>query len=206
MKRRQGIFVLALSLLTLGYASGDSIWDRREPRSAFLFSDGRARRIGDTLTILISEVTGINNNDQRQMNKNTATSGSFGFKGDTKAGKLARDASIDFNANGTSNRTFNGKSQYTANDSMTDRIAVTVVDVLPNGNLVVEGFRRRLVEGEDRTVRVTGIVRPDDITLQNLVPSQVVANFQIQYVGKGPDSHFVNQNYLGRILNLLWPF
>ena len=67
--------------------------------------------------------------------------------------------------------TFAGTAQNTANRVFTDRMAVTVVDVMPNGNLVVEGYRSRVVEGEERLLRITGIVRPADIQVGNVIPS-----------------------------------
>ena len=113
---------------------------------------------------------------------------------------------MDASVNNTSRRQFNGSAQLTSDRSFTDRITVTVVDVMPNGNLVVEGYRSRVVAGEQRMLRVTGIVRPTDIGAQNTVQSQFMANFRISYLGRGPESSFVNQSYLGRAMNLLWPF
>ena len=85
-------------------------------------------------------------------------------------------------------------------------MTVTVIDVLPNGNLLIEGTRRRVVSGEERMLRVSGMVRPSDITVNNLVESQFIANFQVSYGGKGTDSRFTNQGWFSRIVNHVWPF
>ena len=70
----------------------------------------------------------------------------------------------------------------------------------------VEGNKRVVVSGEERIIRISGIVRPIDISLTNTVSSTTLANFAISYTGKGPQSRFTNQNYLSKILNYVWPF
>jgi flagellar L-ring protein FlgH len=199
-------FTLIIVVLLPSVAGADSIWDRREPRSAYLFYDNRARRIGDLLTVVILETTGIANNDQKQLSKDTKAGSVFNFKGATKGGKMSRDGQVDFDASGSSTRSFDSKSQLSIDQSFTDKMSAIVIDVLPNGNLVVEGFKQVIVGGEVRTIRISGIVRPIDISLANLVLSQAIANFQITYLGNGPTSRYVNQGWLGRVFNYIWPF
>jgi flagellar L-ring protein precursor FlgH len=85
-------------------------------------------------------------------------------------------------------------------------LAVTVVDVLPNGNLVIEGYRSRVVSGEERVLRITGVVRPADVAVGNIVPSGAVANFRITYLGRGPATRTTKQGWLTRINSALRPF
>jgi flagellar L-ring protein precursor FlgH len=194
--------LIALSPLAV---HGDSIWERRDPR-ALLFVDSRARRVGDVLSIVIQETTGIAHKDELQTSKDTAMGGILSYKGDSSSGKGSRAGALDFSVSGSSTRSFDGKSQYNIDHSFADQVGVTVIDVLPNGNLVVEGLRRITVGPEERTIRISGIVRPNDISLANTVVSQAVANFQITYVGKGAETRFSTQGYWGRALNILWPF
>jgi flagellar L-ring protein precursor FlgH len=105
-----------------------------------------------------------------------------------------------------SKRQFNGSAQLSSDRRFADRITVTVVDVHPNGNLVIEGYRSRMVAGEQRVLRITGIVRPTDINGQNTVESRFVANFHVSYLGKGPESNFVNQGWLSKLFNRIWPW
>jgi flagellar L-ring protein FlgH len=187
-------------------ARADDVWDRRDPRAAFLFYDNRARAIGDLLTVAIDETTAAAEKEERALDKGTNTSNAFKFNGKTSAGSAGRDGAVDASASNTSRRQFNGSAQLTTDRRFTDRITVTVVDVMPNGNLVIEGLRGRVVAGEQRVLRVTGIVRPADIGAQNTVQSQFISNFKISYLGRGPESAFVNQGYLSRVMNILWPF
>lgn len=195
---KRWLFVLlaaAVAVAPVGRA--DSIWERRDPRYANLFQDVRARNIGDILTIVVSENTVANEQDQRNMRKTTFADALFGWGTKGQPGQLL---------SGTSDRRFDGTAQVSTNRVFTDRLAVTVVDMMPNGNLVFEGYRSRVVEGEERVLRITGVVRQYDIGVGNVVPSSAVANFRISYLGRGPESRFVNQNYLGRIINHVWPW
>jgi flagellar L-ring protein precursor FlgH len=171
-----------------------------------LFVDNRARRLGDLLTVVIQETTGIGNNDERKASKDTNAGGAFNFKGSSTAGQLSRAAQIDLAITGSATRGIDGKSQYTVDQNFQDRMTVTVMDVLPNGNLVVEGYRRRIVSGEERLMCVTGVVRPIDISIANTVQSQSIANFNISYLGKGAESAYTSPGLLGRFFNCFWPF
>ena len=78
------------------------------------------------------------------------------------------------------------------------------IDVAPNGNLIIAGRRRQVVAGEVRTLLVTGSVREPDITPNNTVRSQFIANFKVCYEGDGPETHFSNQGWGSRIINRIW--
>jgi flagellar L-ring protein FlgH len=183
----------------------DSIWDRRDPRSANLFQDNRARNVGDVLVVLVTETTVASGQDQRTMTRTTGSSGQVQFLNSGQVGADATGTTLNFPTQ-TTNRQFTGNAQATTNQTFTDRMAVTVVDVLPNGNLVVEGYRSRVVQGEERVLRITGVVRPADVAVGNVVPSGSVANFRVSYLGRGPSTRMTKQGYLGRIGNLIWPF
>jgi len=198
------LLAIVVSLSTLASIRADSIWARRDPRM-LLFVDNRARRVGDLLTVVIQETTGIDNKDQRQLNKATNAGGAFNFKGSSTAGQLSRAAQIDLAITGSATRGFDGNSQYSVDQNFQDRMNVTVMDVLPNGNLVVEGYRRRIVSGEERLMCVTGVVRPIDISIANTVQSQSIANFNISYLGKGAESAYTSPGLLGRFFNCFWP-
>lgn len=194
----------------------DSLWERRDPRYANLFQDNRARNVGDTLTVLITETTVANEQEQRSLNRATGSSGNLqvfggapvlagGAGGAATGGTLAAPGvGFTFPSQAT-NLTFTGNAQVTSNRVFTDRMGVTVVDVMPNGNLVVEGYRSRVMAGEERVLRITGVARPADIGVGNVIPSGNVANFRISYLGCGPAARTTRQGYLGRLGNLLRP-
>ena len=170
----------------LGFA--DSIWDRRDPRAAYLFIDNKARHVGDLLTVVVNESTDASNTEQRKMAKDTAASGKFNFAGKTSGGTGGQAAAAALSIDQSADRSFQGSAQYQSNRQLLDGLMVTVVDVLPNGNLVVEGSRRRKVSNETRWLRVTGVVRPNDIGIPNTINSQSIADINIVYEGGGPES------------------
>jgi len=207
-RRRYHCLLPLLQVLALWTATSraDSIWERRDQRSAFLFTDTRARQVGDLLTVVIRESTDIDQREKRALDKKHETSGVFNFKGKITGNISSKSAAADFNAFSDSQRKFDGKAEYTSEREFVDRITVTVVDVFPNGNILIEGSRRRLVSGEERTLHVSGIVRPQDIGLGNVIESRFISNFQVRYEGKGAESRFVNQGWFSRMVNHVWPF
>jgi flagellar L-ring protein precursor FlgH len=208
--RRWCFALLGFAAVALGVGRADSLWDRRDPRYAFLFQDNRARSIGDTLTVTISETTVTNEQDARNTNRTTRGSGSITFfdrfrtpatAGNGGGGGGAAGQTLFQTPTQQTASNFAGTSQNTTNRVFTDRLAVTVVDVLPNGNLVVEGFRSRVVQGEERVLRITGIVRPADVQVGNIVPSGSIANFRISYLGRGPTTNVTKPGIVTRVAN-----
>lgn len=198
--------ICTLSLLVFGICNGSSaqsLWQHRTDSRVFMFSDTRAHGVGDVVTIIIRENTDVDNKDKRAADKATDTGGTFDFNGSTSGGGTA---SATFDSKATSNRKFDGTSAYKVEQEFSDRLTVAVLDLQPNGNLVVGGRRQVVVSGEARTLVVTGVVRPYDVARNNTVQSQFVGNLEMHYEGKGPESHFSNQGWLGRIGNKIWPF
>jgi flagellar L-ring protein FlgH len=200
--------LLAATAIPCGTVHADSIWDRRDQRSGYLWMDNRARRIGDTLTVTINEITDATNTEQRTMKKDTAASGKFDFSGQTgnAASATTKLASTSVAADNSSDRSFQGSANFQTNRQLTDAMQVTVIDVLPNGNIVIEGWRRRWIADENRLLRVTGVVRPNDIDVTNTISSQVIAGFNIDYATGGVESRFTGQGWMGRFTNKIWPY
>ena len=186
-------------------ARADSIWERREQRSAFLFVDNRARRVGDLLTVTVKESTGAKNNEERTLDKGTSAAGKMDFSGKTGSDGASRSATAAVSAKQSSDRSFQGSAGYESDRLLVDQMTVTVTDVLPNGNLVIEGYRKRVVSNETRLLRVTGIVRPNDIEGPNVIESKYIANFNLVYEVAGVETRFTNQGWLGRATNRIWP-
>jgi flagellar L-ring protein precursor FlgH len=184
-----------------------TLWDRRSQNMSTMFHDYRARNPGDVLTVFIEETTGFDAQEKREMDKKSTSDVNFGGTGSTSglAGVLAAFG-YSFDANHSAARTFAGNNNSSIDRKFTDRMSFIVVDVLPNGNLVVEGYRSRMITREMRTLHLQGIVRPSDIGPYNTLQSQFLANLRILYEGKGPESSYTNNGWGGRIFNKIWPF
>ncbi len=205
IRTRKYLFALAV-FAAIPSARADSIWDRRDPRAAYLFQDNRARAVGDILSIAITETTTSNDREQRAGDRRTRNDAALNITGNYQVGSApGNSGSVIGSGNSDLRRRFDGTSQLTTDRRFVDRMAVTVVDVLPNGNLVFEGYRMRVIAGEERALRVTGVVRAADIGAQNTVLSQYVANFKISYVGRGSQTEFTSQGFFGRMMNHVLP-
>lgn len=207
MKRRAYLLTVLVFLLVVGCVWSDSLWERRNPYQSYLFQDTRARHVGDLLTIMVREATLFDGKEDRKMKKDHKNTTDLSLQMESQAGeKTNRSFEGNFDWQAQSSRELNGKADYKSDRTFTDRMTVRVVQVQSNGNLIVEGFRTRIVQGEERTLLVTGIVRPIDIGASNIVQSQYVGNLKMTYVGKGPETSYTTNGWLGKIVNVLWPF
>jgi flagellar L-ring protein precursor FlgH len=203
---RLGLVGVAMGFGALAWA--DSIWDRHDPWSAFLFRDTRAWQTGDLLTLLVRETTVFDGRDNRQLRRKTFTSGIFKFRatGGSSGAPFSSGSNANLDTSLNSDRNLEVKTDYKTDRTFLDRVTVKVVAVEPNGNLIVEGFRRRVVTGEERLVRITGYVRPYDVTPLNTVESHLVGNFNVSYIGRGQETNTLTSGWFGRVGNRIWPF
>lgn len=169
-----------------------------------LFEDYAARRVGDILTIKLTEETAAkkkaDNSEVKQSNVSVTAPTLFGM-----ASKAVLGHSLETEFNAT--RTFEGQGDAQQSNSLKGSISVTVVEVLPNGNLKVRGEKRVTLNDGDEFVRVSGIVRPIDIDTSNSLPSSKLADATIMYTGEGAVADTSKVGWIGRILlNPLFPF
>ena len=196
------IFVAFLLLCTTCSRAG-SIWAKRDKNMRAIYADDVARRIGDVLTIKITEDSKVDNKAKRDLQKKTDRSSSFD-------GKLNIDHVLPsipgFTMDATTSNELKSKADYKDERSFIDSITVVVMDVLPNGNLIVMGTRRRNIAGDIQNIEVSGIVRPSDIEFDNTVKSEQVADFNIITKNGGVSAPYTRPGWLGRIFDILWPF
>ncbi|MGE0388340.1 MAG: flagellar basal body L-ring protein FlgH [Gammaproteobacteria bacterium] len=179
-----------------------------------LFEDLRARRIGDLLTIRLTESTNATKSSNTKISKDTSatidnptilgTSPSFSLPG---ALPLASTTGNTLESNLSSSHDFEGKGDSSQSNRLTGDITVTVADVLPNGNLVVRGEKRLNLNQGNEYVKIEGIVRPLDIGADNTVLSTKVADATIVYSGDGAQADANKLAWLARFfISALLPF
>jgi flagellar L-ring protein FlgH len=208
--RTKWIFVALLLLVTaVGRLPAQTLWDRRDFSTVTMFHDYRARNVGDVLTVIIEETTGADAQEKRNMEKatnNTLNLNATATRSGTALQQVLTSFGFTANSQVQSDRSFQGTNNTTIDRKFTDRMSFVVVYVLPNGNLIVEGCRQRMITHEMRTLRLRGIVRPADIGPFNTLQSQFIANLTFSYEGRGPESNYTNQNWGGKLFNAIWPF
>lgn len=148
----------------------------------FLFEDLKARRIGDVLTVVLQENTNANKSASTSTSKDSGVSVApptiFG-RGVTSNGRNILESEIG------SSSSFSGTGGSSQSNSLNGSVTVSVVQVLPNGNLVVRGEKTLTLNQGSEVVQVTGIVRPTDITADNSINSTQIADARITYSGRG---------------------
>jgi flagellar L-ring protein precursor FlgH len=170
-------------------------------RGLALFADVKARRVGDLLTVELQESTSASKTAKTSATKNQETVVDppilFG-RPVTVNGTPVLDTNL------SSSRDFSGEGDSSQSNRLIGNITVTVVQRLPNGNLVIHGEKRLTLNQGDETIRITGIVRPADISPGNVVPSYKLADAKISYSGRGFVAASNQMGWLARFFNSGW--
>jgi len=176
-------------------AFADTLWMGREDS---LYKDKKAFKIGDVLTVIVQEAASATHSTNTKAQKNSSSGVSLGS---------SRSQGIPFQDIGISGKeNVSGGGQSVRSGALNGRITLRVKEVLPNGNLVINGTRVITVNDEKQVLEITGIVRPEDVTAENTVLSSLVADAQIKYTGKGEVSEKSRFGFFSRLLSMLWIF
>lgn len=160
-----------------------------------LFADNKASRVGDTLTIIIQETASAASSATTKTSKTESLNYGPGFG---PLLHLIKNFGLDGSISG------NGTGSTSRNDNLSARVAVTVKQVLPNGNLMVEGKRQVGMNAETQEITLSGVIRPQDIAFDNTIASPLVADAQIKYAGKGPVGDKQHDGIITRIFKVLF--
>lgn len=181
-----------------------SLW---APAGGSLFADLRASKVGDVVTITISEESKASKAATTIAGREKDFAGQFNFSGLAVGNAAVPKGAVSFGPyEGKFTNSFNGNGSTTKTDSMSAYMTATVVDVLPNGNLLIRGSRWTKVNEEMQQIVLEGVVRPVDITRSNTVLSQHIAEAKIFLVGKGPVTQNQKPGWLGQLMDILMPF
>jgi flagellar L-ring protein precursor FlgH len=197
------VVLFILQLTTLG---ADSLW-KQDMAPASMFADKKAHRVGDIVTVIIQENNGTSRNNNTTTSRTSsidASISSFVYPAGatgllTKNGKLPAMAMTGAN-------TFNGGGTIANSEVIAAQIAVKVIDVLPNGNLVLEGRRQTAFSGEKQEAVLRGTVRCDDVTSTNTVFSFNIADASIQYISHGALTDSQKKGWFTTVWDKVSPF
>lgn len=172
-----------------------------------MFSDRRARRVGDILTVVVQESASVQASNRTKSDRTSSVDNAVSqFLFSAAASSLGTHGG-EFPATkfGGSN-TFTGGGEITNKQTINARAAVTVIDVLPNGNLVIEGSRYVAYSGEKQYAVLRGIVRPDDIATGNTVASSSIADARVEFLSHGTITTQQNKGWFSRVFDKINPF
>jgi len=177
----------------------------RENVALNLFGDRKATRVGDIISVILEERTSSSKSANVEIVKENEITGPTA--GGSVFGRTPTARGLDLSVDITNEREFIGESEADQSNQLNGSISVTVVDIYPNGTLVVRGEKWITLNRGDEFIRVSGLIRPDDVTPENTVLSTKIANARIQYSGTGELADAQEMGWMSRFFNSpLWPF
>ncbi len=204
------MFYINSTLLSADEFAGKkaSLW-RENSSFTKMYSDPRACGINDIVTIKVTETSSASNKSGLTTSKKTSMGMGIdkflGYETELK-GKLNPSFDPTSMFGGTTNNSNQGAGETTQETKLSSYISARVIDVMPNGNLVIEAKKEVMVNKEKQIAVLSGIIRTRDIGYNNIIESTKVADMQIKFSGKGPVSDQTKRGWLSWILNTIWPF
>jgi len=166
-----------------------------------LFEDRRARYVGDTITIRITESTSASTKSNDKLDKSNTSSASI-----TGLNGVLGKSLVGLNYETASANSFSGKGEAANNNVFTGNMTVTVIDVYPNGNLLVSGEKQLAIGHEQEFVRISGVINPSFVDAANTVASSNIADARIEYKSSGQISDGLVMGWLARFFLSVMPF
>jgi flagellar L-ring protein precursor FlgH len=184
----------------------NSLW---QSGTRAFFKDQRASQIGDILTVLvdIDDEATIDNETQRRRagSEGLGVPAFFGFEDQVQA-ILPNAADMSNLVEASSNSNVTGRGQINRQEEIRLRVATTVTQVLPNGNLVIQGRQEVRVNFEVRELQITGVIRPQDIGATNTIALDKIAEARVSYGGRGHIHDAQQPRYGQQFLDIVAPF
>ncbi len=172
-----------------------------------LFQDMKGRTVGDIITVVIVENASASKEATTETDRSSSMSAGInnvlGFERQISSLTGISPSSL---VDASTTNDFSGGGKTERSETLTATLTTQVVEVLPNGNLRLEGNKTVTVNSETQIVKLTGTVRPADVSPRNLVDSKNILNARIAYVGEGVISDKQQQGWLVRALDQVWPF
>ena len=176
-----------------------------------LFGDDKAAKVGDIITVTIDE----NATSTQSATTNTAKDSSINMQAPNVLGLpsslgiqnfLNMGTQFDPSVNATIANSMQGTGTVTRNGTLSATISALITDIVPGGNLRIEGRRSVTINNEEQIMVLRGIVRPQDINFDNTIPSTLIADASISYSGEGVVADEQRKGWLAKILSKVWPF
>ena len=171
--------------------------DLRENLGRSLFADQKANRVGDAVTVLVIETSSASNDAKTSSTRESDIALSA-------TGQTGSASSTDIGLKLGTGNTFRGEGATSRNGSIRAKISARVDSVLTNGNLLINGIRTTVINGETQVIRLSGIVRPSDIQFDNSVFSYNISDATIVFEGDGIVSRAQGPGWLTKLLHWLF--
>lgn len=206
MRTQKTYLTIALAVVASAFtASAQSLW--RDEVSKPMFADKRAASVGDILTIIVQENTSTTKKNNTTTGKEAAMDAALTtfLYSPAASGLLTKGGTMPA-LKYSSKNSFTGGGSVDNSEKILASVAVKVVDVLPNKNLVIEGRRETSFSGEKQTIVMHGIVRTADVSANNTVYSYNIADAKVEITGRGALSDNQRRGWFTRLWDKLTPF
>lgn len=188
-------------------ASAGSLWTKKGADESAMVSDLRAQKIGDILTVVVQETASAQSSRRTKTDTTASTKASidkFLYSPDGSDFLTKNGVMPSLDLGGSTN--YSGGGQITNSQSVAGRAAVTVIDLLPNGNLVIEGSRLVSFSGEKQYAVLRGVIRPEDIQNGNTVSSTSIADARVEFISQGAITVSEKKGWWTRFYDTINPF
>lgn len=180
-------------------------------RGNFLFGDDKAAAVGDVITVTINENATSTQSATTETAKNTSinmqTPNILGLPSNMGIQNfLNMGTQFDPRVNATIANSMDGTGTVTRNGTLRATISAVITEILPSGNMKIEGRRSVTVNNEEQIMVLRGIVRPQDINFNNTIPSTLIADASISYTGEGVVADEQRKGWMAKIFSKIWPF
>jgi flagellar L-ring protein FlgH len=184
-----------------------SLWQENGTVMGELFVNPKARRVGDIVTIKITESAKASNNATTNTKRDSSVSvGIDKFLGLENNVTPTQGLNPFGRIAGSANNQFKGEGGTSRSGDLDAYITTRVIGVLPNGNLAISGSRQIVVNNESQLIVVTGVIRSRDISSENVVLSTYISDARIAYSGSGIVNDSQRKGWLANILDIVSPF
>ena len=198
---------LAAALTLTCSVQADSLWKSTTSRNHL--GDKKARHVGDILNVRIQETQSLSKDKKTETERsssNDASISSFLYGTSTGGSGLGKHGGNYPAMKFSSSNKHKGIGKIQNTESLGDRFGVRVVDVLPNGNLIIEGTRRKSYSGESQTIVMRGTVRKVDIGSDNSVFSYLISDLSLRYINEGELTSSQKKGWFKRFWDTISPF
>lgn len=184
-----------------------SLWQQGEQS---MFSDRKAQKVGDIVTVIISEKASASKQASTSTDRSSSISAAipnlFGLENSDALSGESPSVDLTNLVNAEFSNGFDGAGSTTRKEDLSAYLTTQVVERYPNGQLKIRGGKEVMVNNEVQIIYLTGIVRPVDVTSANTVSSAKILNARISYTGKGSISDKQKPGWAMRVLDNVWPF
>jgi flagellar L-ring protein precursor FlgH len=169
-----------------------------------LFTDRKAMKVNDILTVVISENTTSSSVTQKNLSRTNKGQLGGGIVSGIPLAPISPLSNMGFESSSVSNYT--GSGTLTRDEKFETTVTVRVIKILSNGNYFIDGKRELLIDGEKQIIQLSGVISPYDIDANNQINSKYISDAKIMYVTQGELKETTKRGWLTRFLDFVWPF